>query len=488
MDLIDIENQKVINSFHDNYGFNSIDFKNADDFFVSSSQSGCINIWNIKSGNILASLYSINKNDWVAVTPDGKFDGSPGGLKELYYVQDMKPITLDAFYEKFYTPGLLQKVMNGEIVPGEDRGQIFFPPSIELKSPKANDVMDRDLVQIKVELKDEGGGIDEIRLYQNDKLIEEKKYGFSAGEFSTINKNFNVSLLPGINNFKVSAFGTDRTESYEEFSLELDKEVSKQIDASSNLHVFAIGINEYENSIHNINYGKPDAQAFVNAISKKSRTIFKDVNLYEIYDGEAVKSKIDSVFKIIAKNSNPNDAFVFYYAGHGFMLDDAKGNPNDYYFILHDVTGIGNDALVRQKGISADELKEYCKNIKAQKQLLVLDACHSGAAIEKFKFRGYSEEKAIKQLARSAGTAVLASAGSEQVSTEFDDLGHGVFTYALLKALDGEADNGDGKITVREMDAYLNDKVPELTEKYRGKKQYPNSGTTGNDFPVVICK
>jgi len=117
-----------------------------------------------------------------------------------------------------------------------------------------------------------------------------------------------------------------------------------------------------------------------------------------------------------------------------------------------------------------------------------LDACHSGGAVDDFAFRGSVKEKAIKQLSRSAGIVILASAGSEQVSTEFNQLGHGVFTYALLKGLDGEADNGDGKITVRELDAYLNDKVPELTEKYRGKKQYPNSRAEGNDFPVAIVR
>ena len=67
-------------------------------------------------------------------------------------------------------------------------------------------------------------------------------------------------------------------------------------------------------------------------------------------------------------------------------------------------------------------------------------------------------------------------------------LGHGVFTYALIQGLNGEADNGDGKITVKELDAYLNDKVPELTEKFRGKRQDANSNSAGQDFPIVIVK
>jgi len=143
--------------------------------------------------------------------------------------------------------------------------------------------------------------------------------------------------------------------------------------------------------------------------------------------------------------------------------------------------------MLAGKGISAAQLKAFCTSIKAQKQLVVLDACQSGGAVASFATRGASEERAIMQLARSAGTILLASTGTEQFATEFSALSHGVFTYALLKGLDGDADGGnpkDGKITVKELEAYLNDQVPELTKKYRGTAQYPNSYARGQDFPL----
>lgn len=127
--------------------------------------------------------------------------------------------------------------------------------------------------------------------------------------------------------------------------------------------------------------------------------------------------------------------------------------------------------------------------VNAQKQLVVLDACQSGGAVTSFATRGASEERAILQLARSAGTVLLASTGTEQFATEFSTLAHGVFTYALLQGLNGEADGGnpkDGKITVKELEAYLNDQVPELTKKYRGTSQYPTSYARGQDFPLGV--
>jgi uncharacterized caspase-like protein len=99
------------------------------------------------------------------------------------------------------------------------------------------------------------------------------------------------------------------------------------------------------------------------------------------------------------------------------------------------------------------------------------------------------EEKAILQLARSVGIIILAATGTEQVAAEFTKLGHGAFTFALLDGLSGKADGGsspDGKITVKKLEAFISDMVPELTRQYRGTPQSPNSYSRGQDFPLGV--
>jgi len=39
---------------------------------------------------------------------------------------------------------------------------------------------------------------------------------------------------------------------------------------------------------------------------------------------------------------------------------------------------------------------------------------------------------------------------------------------------------------VSELEAFLNDIVPELSRQYRGKAQYPNSYARGQDFPLGV--
>ncbi len=115
-------------------------------------------------------------------------------------------------------------------------------------------------------------------------------------------------------------------------------------------------------------------------------------------------------------------------------------------------------------------------------------ACQSSGMVEMLAMRGAAEEKAISQLARSTGTFWLTASNSEQFATEFKKLGHGVFTYAILQGLQGEADgkSNDKKITVKELSAFINDKVPELSEKFKGQAQYPTSYGFGQDFPIII--
>jgi uncharacterized caspase-like protein len=246
-----------------------------------------------------------------------------------------------------------------------------------------------------------------------------------------------------------------------------------------------IGINKYKNPKHNLNYAIADATSFKEAIEKGSSTIFSKANVVFINDENAIKSNISTELDKVKTNASPKDVFIFYYAGHGVMND-----KKEFYLVPHDVTQLyGNDGALAQKGLSANQLQQYSKDIKAQKQLFILDACQSAAALENVvAARGAAEEKAIAQLARATGTHWLTASGSEQFASEFTQLGHGTFTYVLLEALSGKADTGDKKITVKEIDGYLQERVPEVTAKYKGTPQYPASYGYGNDFPIGVVK
>jgi uncharacterized caspase-like protein len=206
------------------------------------------------------------------------------------------------------------------------------------------------------------------------------------------------------------------------------------------------------------------------------------VELHTLYDQEASRNNILKKLDELAGKIHPEDVFVFYYAGHGSIVD------NQFFFIPSETLRLYDLSSLKENAIDAATLQDHFKNIKALKQLIVMDACQSGGSVELLATRGATEEKAIAQLSRSAGIHVMASAGSEQFAAEFTELGHGLFTYLLIKALQGDADGApkDGKVTIYELKSYLDDQVPEMTKKLKGKPQYPYTFSRGQDFPVVI--
>jgi uncharacterized caspase-like protein len=259
---------------------------------------------------------------------------------------------------------------------------------------------------------------------------------------------------------------------------------------TASLHLLVVGINNYQNTTYNLNYAKPDAQSFTQKLVENSQRIFKTINKVEIFDQDATKDNIVKAFKSIAAKAKPEDVFVFFYAGHGTMDDDNKDKEGDspFYFVPTNVTKLyGDPEQLRTKAFSADELRDNLTLIKSTKQLVLMDACHSGAALKSMNTRAAGgDEKAIVQLARSSGVVVIASSGSKQFATEFETLKHGVFTYALLEALDGKADHGDNQVTVNEIKLYMGERVPELTKQYGGTAQSPTGYIHGNDFPITV--
>ena len=92
------------------------------------------------------------------------------------------------------------------------------------------------------------------------------------------------------------------------------------------------------------------------------------------------------------------------------------------------------------------------------------------------------------QLSRSTGVHVIAASTKDQFAAEVKELGHGVFTYTLLEGLKGKASGGTETITVRKLMGYVEERLPDITKRYKKEAQYPMVDSRGMDFPLVITK
>ncbi len=490
--LVDIQSLSVKSLLKGNSGiiFNAV-FSDDNQYLITSG-GGKVTVWDIASQQERITFIPLENNEWVVTTPDGRFDASEGGMKMLYFVQGLDVLPIESFYEQLYTPNLWSRVMSGEKLEATTINlsqKIALPPRITITSPSPQSTSAAAAVTVTVDITDQGGGIDEVRLFHNGKLVDGTSRAFKplVQNGSKNTKTFSVNLANGANVIKATAFNNERTESVPDEITVFYQGVA----STSDLYLFCIGINNYKNAKYNLNYAQPDAQGFMETVKAGSQGIFANVFSYFLQNEKAGKTDIVATFNQIVAKAKPQDVLVFYYAGHGVMSEGINNLKSEFYLVPADVVQLyGNDEGLLQKALSSNELIDFSKRIRAQKQLFILDACQSGGAVETFASRGAAEEKAIMQLARSTGICLLSASGSEQFASEFTQLGHGVFTYSLIEGLNGRADGGalDKKITVNELKAYIEERVPELTQKYKGQAQYPNGSLRGQDFPVVTVK
>lgn len=494
-------------------------------YLISGGEDHILNIYNLNTGE-KPSFLSVKSIDpmlkmhvntdleWVLWSKEGYFTGSEKAGDLMAYQTNVdfsqgKFISAEQFFDVLFQPEIIKEAYDSHTTINQiltDKGEHILDlgnlkgPSYSLFTSTYHEQIKNGVESItyfekeygnyktdfsnailELETTDGGGGVKEIAIYQNGKLVISDTE-LPTKKFDHLKRKYSVSLLPGENTFKVVTTNFQKRTSFPD---EIVIESTGQINATTKLYIIAVGINKYENKKYNLNYAYIDALSFVKKMKDVSNKIFTEIIVEEIYNENATREGITKAFKKVQKLASPNDVCIFYYAGHGVINSDVK--DAEYYLIPTDVTTLyGDEELLQRKAVSATLLKTWLTDIKAQKQLILLDACHSGGAVHTLAHRGAPEEKAIFQLARSSGIVLISASESQQFAVEFDQLGHGVFTYTLLEALDGKADGGnkDQKITVNELKTYMEDVVPQLSQKYGGVSQYPTGFSTGQDFPI----
>ncbi|MDQ8186864.1 caspase family protein [Pelagicoccus sp. SDUM812002] len=478
-------------------------FSPKSDFLLAATASGPIEFYSLDQARSVAQLTLFPKtNDWTFVASDHRFETSPDAADTLYTVVDHKIVPGGQLLAQLHEPSILASILGGDL-PSKAATQIeglASLPQVTLaladgtRGLTVEDDLELDTENATATLTLRASGANllsaEPRLYHNGKLLGSSTRGLTVEDDDEdsetyLSKNYTVPLLPGKNRFRAVVVTASGIESFPA-SLTLNAQGQAHSNTTSGiaLHTLIVGANQYQNPKYNLNYAAADAEAFSKALQAKAANIFTRIDTHLLLDSDATRSNILATFKEIAATAAPRDVFIFYYAGHG-VVDETENKQ--FYLAPANVTQLYGDPVhLVQNGISAQQLRQLSADIAAQKQLFLIDACQSAEALVTIAQRGAAEEKAIAQLARSTGTHWLTASGSQQFATEAAELGHGLFTYALLQALEGAADAGDKRITINELKAYLESQVPQLSQQYRGSAQYPSSYGTGQDFPIAI--
>ena len=213
-----------------------------------------------------------------------------------------------------------------------------------------------------------------------------------------------------------------------------------------------IGIADYAN-LPRADYANEDAREFFNYANRGLGIAPENIKI--LIDAEAKQLDILRTFKAwLPQRVKPTTDVYVFYSGHGLPSADGKG-----LYLLP----VGTDKdYVDKTAVLQSEINVALQAAKPQSVTLFLDSCYSGLAKTGETLIAGARPVVLTsaQNAFPAEFTVISAAQQDQISSSNDELKHGIFSYFLMRGMEGEADeNRDGRITVGEMHGYLKDQV-----------------------------
>lgn len=226
---------------------------------------------------------------------------------------------------------------------------------------------------------------------------------------------------------------------------------------AAKLWILLVGVNNYQDpELPSLRYPAVDCQGLGEAISQATQGFpNKEVIIHHDFAPQPpTLAVIRGSLQQIVSQTQFQDFILLYFSGHGIL------EPNSQQAVLC-LTDTRTDNLLAT-GLGLQELLQILGRTSANQQLICLDTCHSGDmklfGLNSGKARDGSSSEAIinsapkltevlrQRAAQSKGFCALLSCDQGQKSWEFPELGHGLFTYYLMRGLLGEAADSSGVI------------------------------------------
>ena len=235
-----------------------------------------------------------------------------------------------------------------------------------------------------------------------------------------------------------------------------------------------MGISSYK-YVRPLTYADKDAELFRDFLKSPGGGKLSEDNIYSLLNEQATLANFYSKgFQWLkAKKLQMGDRLFIYLAGHGDAIDEDQ-----FFYLAYDCNPAGdkNNYLVGG-AIQLFNLKKKIatETAKGVEVYFIMDACRTselpgGTEGQNFLNTAVSEKK--------AGEVIMLATGAGQESLEDATIGagHGLFTYYLVDGLSGVADSSgtvDNKITLEEIQKYVDKNVPAVALKRFKRKQDP---------------
>ena len=423
-------------------------------FVVLDEETNFYHVRNFNNQELF-SFILLEDGQYLFFDKDYHFDGHPAAISQLYLTCGLEVVELSQIKDAMYVPNLVQRILNGE-----DLNHLPKLSDISICgiTPKVVPIKNKN-GKASFKITPQSGGIGEIEIQINGVLREIK----NPAELKFHQGSYLLEIDPNlIESFKINgqsahinvvAKTKNNLLASRGATIEVIDEVSSFLKPS--LYALMIGIDSYKDPSLTLNYAAKDANDLQQVLQTSAIQYFNidDTNRVFFYNLTIDKNKtigttqlkgltpdkgnIIKTLEYISMTSKPEDIILLFFAGHGEIIDN-----NQLLLLTAEAT------KEQPIGIRMKDLLDYMNKIPAGKRVLILDSCHSGAAINDLDMaifagtRDISEAeresrrlKELDKLASKSGFSILTASSSKQKAMELPQYEHVLLTYSLLSAI-----------------------------------------------------
>jgi WD40 repeat protein len=492
--LVDLPTNTIVRSYRAQGIFMAVSPSPDGKCFLSGSIDQTISLWDPEREDPLVSLFVVGR-EWIAWTPQGQYACSAQGERLMGWQINHGPERLASFHpaarfhNSLYQPNLIRFLFQEKnydkalVLASQNRPEPIqnvnvsqvLPPSVSIIAPTGAACTTKETaVVVRAKAKSTGEHpITALRLlvdgrpYLGDRGVKK----FDPPKKGEVEATWTVDLLPG--KHSVAAVAESSVSKGVSSWIEVTRlDVKKE--ELPNLYVVAVGISAYPRPLA-LNYAHRDAIILEKSLKSQPDGVFRKVETRLLTDHKATRANILDGLAWLKNVATPKDVSVLFLAGHGTR--DDKGR---FHFIPVDVKQDDMEGSC----VSGELLKKTLANMPGR-VIVLLDACHSGAASRKNK--GLTDDLVRDLVSEDTGVVVMCSSQGAEFSLESKTVEHGFFTLGLVEALTGRADfNSDRYIYLHELDYYAYHRVRQLSDG----AQHPTTGRPAHlrSFPLAKVK
>lgn len=247
---------------------------------------------------------------------------------------------------------------------------------------------------------------------------------------------------------------------------DVDEPPSVKAKPNKNAYAIVIGIESYRQKLPKADFAVADAKTISEYLTKTMG--YPEENVITLLNDRALKSDLEKYFdRWLSNNVEENGRVFIYYSGHG--APNAK--TGDAYLVPYD----GDPTFITETGYSLARLYESLGKLPAKDIFVVLDSCFSGGGGRSVLAKG------AKPLVVTIHTpnikkniAVMTASSGDEISSAYEERGHGLFTYFLLKGIkDENVIQQDGSIKMNDLFGYIKPQVVRIARKQFNNEQTP---------------